>query len=102
MASLLPTSLSLVPAGVSQFTEEGRKLESDNLKTLQNTRKVIDFPVADGTAYYVVVTEKPLTLQHVEFCDGYKVHPALIRGLTLADVNHQLEFASRLRKLFSK
>jgi len=50
---------------------------------------VLQFPVADGHAFYVVVKDKPLTLQHVPFGDGWRIPPAHVRGLTLCDVRDQ-------------
>ena len=50
---------------------------------------VLQFPVADGRAYYVVVREKPLTLQHIPFGDGWRIPAAHVRGLTLRDVRDQ-------------
>jgi len=50
---------------------------------------VLQFPVADGHAFYVVVKDKPLTLQHVPFGDGWQIPAAHVRGLTLRDVRDQ-------------
>lgn len=37
---------------------------------------------ADSYAYYVVAKERPLTLEHLQFCDGWTVERELIHGLT--------------------
>ncbi len=50
---------------------------------------VLQFPVADGHAFYVVVKEKPLTLQHIPFGDAWRIPAAHVRGLTLRDVRDQ-------------
>lgn len=63
---------------------------------------LLRFPVADGHAYYVVASEKPLVLQHVPFGDGYHVSAAEIRGLRLQDVKFQLKAERELEALFSK
>ena len=101
MAKLLPTSLELIPQSATYSVDMWKK-ESAALEKLCKEQKVIKFHVADGYAYYLVVKEKPLILQHVGFGDNYQAHPALIRGLTLADVNDQLDREERLNKLFAR
>ncbi len=56
----------------------------DLTKTLVGV--VVKFQVADGYAYYRVSKDRPLTLQHIPFCDAYQVHSATIRGLTRDDI----------------
>lgn len=51
---------------------------------------MLSFPVADGHAHYLVTKAKPLTLQHVPYCDAYAIPQAHIRGLTMNDVFHQI------------
>jgi hypothetical protein len=51
---------------------------------------VIAFGVADGGAHYLIVKEKPLTLQHIPYCDAYRADPILLRGLRLADVQRMV------------
>jgi hypothetical protein len=48
--------------------------------------RMIGFPVADGAAYYLVLEEKPLTLEHIPYGDGYEIPKAHVRGLNLSDV----------------
>jgi len=52
---------------------------------------IVKFQVADGYAMYLVVKEKPLTLQHLRFGDGYQVDYALIRGLRRVDVQAHIK-----------
>lgn len=47
---------------------------------------LVDFPVGDGRAVYVVTKASPLTLQHVPLGGGYAIPAAHVRGLTKADV----------------
>jgi len=63
---------------------------------------VLDFPVADGSAHYLVTSAKPLTLQHIPFADGYRIPVAHIRGITAADVLQQKRRSRALRELFAK
>jgi hypothetical protein len=62
---------------------------------------VIKFQVADGYAMYLVVKDKPLTLQHLPFGDGYCVNPAMIRGLRRVDIVEMLTRERSWAKLFS-
>jgi len=72
------------------------------------------FPVADGSACYEIVKKNPLTLRHVPIDDEivkknpltlrhvpigdeYRMHPAMLRGLTMTDVKQLHKFD----KLFS-
>lgn len=71
--------------------------DSDDL-----TGALVKFQVADGYAHYRVSKHRPLTLQHVDFLDGYSVHPAMIRGLSVSDIRDQLRYDRRLSKLFSQ
>jgi hypothetical protein len=63
--------------------------------------RIIRFGVADGHACYYVRSFRPLVLQHIPYMDAWQVPYAMIRGLRLADVEAQIERASRLDKLFS-
>ena len=69
----------------------------DVTKTLVGV--VISFQVADGYAYYRVSKDKPLTLQHIPFCDAYQVHPATIRGLGKQDIVATACFQKAIRNL---
>lgn len=65
--------------------------------------KVLNFPVADGYARYMVKSVAPkLMLIHLNVLDGYTVHPAMLRGLILTDVMEMCEREDRLRELFTK
>ena len=48
--------------------------------------ETVRFQIADGYAVYVVWSERPLQLVHVNTGDGYAISGAHMRGLTLADV----------------
>lgn len=63
---------------------------------------VLTFPVADSNAAYVVVKEKPLTLQKIENGHGYDADPRLIRGITLHDVWQAKQRNAIRRKHFGK
>jgi hypothetical protein len=63
---------------------------------------LLRFQVADGYAEYLVIKDKPLTLQHVPFFDGYQVDSALIRGLRRVDVEQRLAAERRLAELMNR
>ncbi len=64
--------------------------------------ETIKWGVADGYAVYMIVKEKPLTVQHVDHGDGYRVDPIMIRGLRLSDVRGRVAQEKRIAELFSK
>jgi len=67
-----------------RFARQGKLLEQ-----IKRDYTVWQTPVADGYAMYAVVKERPLTLRYIPYGDARKAAPATIRGLTLADVDHQ-------------
>ncbi len=75
---------------------------SDNLPEGEIKGGILSFGVADGSALYLVVKVRPLTLQHIDFLDGYRVHYALIKGLDRADIERQLGSQRRLNELFAE
>lgn len=81
---------------------EALRVKSDSLPEGEVKGALIKFPVADGYAHYVVVNDRPLEVRHVPFLDGYRVHPALIRGLTIKDVREHVARDRRLASLFDR
>jgi len=59
---------------------------SNNLPEGEIVGKLIHFPVADGSAMYLVTKEKPLQLKHVPYSDAWHADHILIRGLRKADI----------------
>jgi len=97
-------SKSPCPGGWSQLPDEKlddylKRTEAMLQRLLAKSREaaadgeaagiVLQFPVADGHAFYVVMKEKPLTLQHIPFSDAWQIPAAHVRGLTLRDVRDQ-------------
>lgn len=60
---------------------------------------ILDFPVADGYAHYLVVEVKPLTLSHIPHGDAWTIPAAHIRGITLDDVLQQMRWRKGWDKL---
>ena len=54
------------------------------------TGSILRWQRADSWAYYVVTKHSPLTIAHIDICDGWRIEPALIRGLNIADVRKQM------------
>jgi hypothetical protein len=53
----------------------------------------------DGYAYYIVIKDNPLTVQHVAYLDCWKVEFPLIRGLTEKDVITQLRRRQKIKEI---
>ena len=65
--------------------------------------KVIQFPVADGSAmYFVKFTKTSVTLQHIPFGDAWQIPAAHIRGLRKVDVEQMIDRTAGLKKLFAE
>lgn len=103
------------------FKTEGRMIHGDfraymeatdrNLKVLTdfaNDRpegsllgRMVSYPVADGMAMYMVTSESPLYLAHVNFGDGYMIPAAHLRGLNYGDIEERVAWDARWRALLS-
>ncbi len=57
---------------------------------------VLSFPAADSYAYYLVTADEPLTLRHLNYCDGWTIPAPYVRGLEREDVLQMLEHRRRL------
>ena len=74
---------------------------SDKVPTGSYEGCVIHFPVADGRAYYLVKSAKPVVLQHIPYGDRYQVDAATIRGLRLGDVEAMVRRERALTRIFA-
>lgn len=96
MARLFAEPYQIDPARLAQYNLAARDPQSAELEFLKKQTEdlpegavkgaVMDFPVADGHAHYLVVEEAPLTVQHLNFWDGYSIPAAYVRGLEKEDV----------------
>lgn len=75
---------------------------SANLPQGEVVGALMHWPTADSAAWYIVTSDKPLTLQYVPYCDGWTVPDALIRGVRRDDVLEQLERDRRRRAFFAE
>ncbi len=88
--------------GMREEEAELERLEAEAEKRPEGTVAgcLVRFPVGDGYATYLVRTEKPLVLQHIDFFDGYGLPSAHIRGIRLADVQSLVKGRKSLRAIF--
>lgn len=63
---------------------------------------LVSFPYADGAANYIVIKERPLTLQWIGFGDGWSIPDAHIRGLNKADILQMIDRDRGLARLFAE
>lgn len=63
---------------------------------------LLTFGVADGQAVYIVRSIHPPRLQWVDWLDGYRANPALIRGLRSKDIEQMIDARERMAALFGK
>lgn len=66
----------------------------------KHTGKIISFPVADGSARYMIWT--PTKWIHLEEVDGYQADAATIRGMRAVDVDERLAQQARIDALFGR
>lgn len=78
---------------------EGIKAQEKWYEEYRKDKDIISFPVADNYAHYEV---RGNVLHHVPIGDSYRAHPALLRGLTKAEVDAMLERDRRMRELFNR
>lgn len=95
------------PASFADYQAKERKFWDDLHEAEANVGDgiigvVLTFPVADSNAAYVVVKEKPLTLQKIENGYGYDADPRIIRGTTRKDVEQVKRQNATRRKYFGK
>jgi len=100
MAKLEYTSYELPPFSYKDGVSFNESAHNKAFDELRRTNKLVSFSVADGQAWYIVKSERPLLLQHVNFLDGYRVHPAMIRGLSLKEIKMRLELERLTNEYF--
>jgi hypothetical protein len=76
------------------FAEWAKKYKNQNSGDLVG--EVLQWPRADGYAKYMVISQSPLVLAHIDIGDAFQVEYALIKGLALKDVKQMVEFRKKL------
>ena len=60
--------------------------------------EIVSFPVADGSALYMVAAMKPLELIHLDYLDGYQFQ--YDNRLKASDIKDKIESTKALEKYF--
>ncbi|MAH45054.1 hypothetical protein CMI37_04445 [Candidatus Pacearchaeota archaeon] len=60
---------------------------------------IMHFPVADGSAYYMVVHENPLTLAWIPYGDAWQLTTPYLKGLNHEDLVMQRKWDAMWRNL---
>lgn len=110
MAKLAPTSLAMPEWDHNlPFDQQPEQIEFDKLLAVSDNLDLENGEIVggllrwqrgDGYAWYLVTSEKPLTLQHVAYGDCWTIEDALIRGLRKDDVFQMLHRAANMRQIF--
>jgi hypothetical protein len=83
------------------YKQDLKKLLIEKYKrTGANVGEIIQFPVADGYAMYMVSSMKPLELIHLPFGDGWSFQ--YVHLLKAKDVQQKIDQAKALTKFFSE
>ncbi len=93
----IEASLAAERAYVQEICDLARETNKGDLVGTE-----VHYPVADGAATYVVWTQRPLALIHVDTGDAYRLQPFAERGLAVADIREFARRAEALSKLFSQ
>ena len=91
------TDIKLHQEALDELIKKSNALPEGELKGY-----VFSEPVADGSAYYLVDSVKPLVVRHIPFLDGYRVQPYTIRGLTINDLKRRQKLSLSWARIFDK
>jgi len=85
--------------------DEARQLEAAGARAKarnpgDTVGELLKWPRADGNAVYMVTSERPLRIAHVDVGDAWNVEGALIRGLNLRTVRGMVERERKMRHFF--
>ena len=94
MAKLLDTEYKLTTDCVDNWEQHAKEFDAIP------TDRIFSHPYADGRAYYYIVTEKPLVLQHIPYGDAWQLPYAHIRGLRLSDIQAKRKWDKGMAELF--
>ena len=83
-----------------RYLNEIKALLKTNGFTGKNAGKIINFPMADSHASYMIASMKPLRLIHLETGDAWEFKYAHL--LTAKEVNQKIAQQEAMEKLFSK
>ena len=101
MATLLPELNSWSKNKGEPFMDYISRMDKE-VSSIANDGRLLKFSVADGYAFYEVISINPPKLRHIPAGDNWGISDAHIRGLRAADIQHLLEGEKLMRELFSK
>lgn len=84
----------------TQLERAAREFRAENAG--DTVGEVVRWQRADGYAQYMVVSEEPLELAHIDHGDGYQIEAALIRGLILEDIQDMVNRERSIKEMFAK
>ena len=68
---------------LQELLEASAKIDYSNPK-VSLKGAIVAFPRGDGSAYYIVTKDRPLTVAHIPFCDDWSTDWPTINGITAA------------------
>lgn len=86
--------------GCEDYKENLKKMLLKRNPNGKNVGEIISFPVADGTADYMVAKMQPLELVHIPLMDAWEFN--YVHLLKAKDVQEKIDQQKALEKLFSK
>ncbi len=106
MAKLKPTRPEFVTRCQEIFAgyrdNTWRAKEAAFFKELEAIGPIIDFPVGDGKAVYLVVSESPPVIEHIPLGDAWQIPAAHIRGLNAAALREEVRRKKAMAALFAR
>ena len=96
------TITPFIPPPINFNAPNSREQLDAAWQTIQQQGDLLSFPVADGQAVYVVRSIHPPILQWVDWLDGYRADPSLIRGLRAVDIQTRLAQRRAFAALFAR
>lgn len=91
---------------IDKYNQECNKFKEDLKKLVQKRKpngecvgEIIQFPVADGYAEYMIASIKPVELIHLPLSDAW--HFQYANRITASDIKAQIKLQKALIKIFS-
>jgi len=96
------SSIKEYDAECARFTEELKQfvLKRNPDKSQVEVGKIIQFPVADGYAQYMIASMKPVELIHMPLWDAWEFQ--YVERLNVRDIRDKVGQLEAINKLFSK
>ena len=89
-------------ADEERYMSDLKKWVEKNVKKGKYVGDIVNFPIADGYASYMITSLKPANLIHIPLGDAYEIPAAHARGLTAKDLKAYIEMDKTLNASFEK